>query len=199
MKAIYLTAVLLFMGYTAALAQQDSVVLQPDTGLIITTDSLLPVETTVQLHPAADLRPPKRALIRSLLIPGWGQIYNKRIWKVPIVYGALGGMTALALWNRGQYRTFAEYYRKSIDNEPHPYSNTNAQTLRSVRDGYRQDMELSWIGVGAVYLLQGLEAYINAHLKTFDIEDDIGLRIRPVAPASALGPTPGIGVALLIR
>lgn len=178
-------------------SQQDLVIVKTDSSSVIISDTLSLTAKKPLLNPAADLSIPKKALFRSLLIPGWGQIYNKRIWKVPVVYAALGGMTAVALFNRKNYLTFADYYRKAIDKVPHPpYDNVNAQTLRDRRDYWRQNMELAWIGVGAVYLLQGLEAYVNAHLKTFDVTDDIGLRIQPIAPATLVGLSPGIGLKI---
>lgn len=156
-------------------------------------DSSKAQDTIITAHPGTNLSIPRRALYRSLMIPGWGQIYNKRIWKVPIVYAALGGMTAVALWNQSKYKEFAGYYRLSIDQQPHPYDFLSAASLRNIRNGYRQNMELSWIGVAAVYGLQAMEAYINAHLKTFDIKDDIGMKIHPALPEPS---SPGIGMTI---
>lgn len=186
----YMLCIFLACVSVDSYAQQDSVsLLQPD--IIIISDSISPDSQVVIMHPGADLRVPRQAFIRSLILPGLGQAYNKRYWKIPIVYAALGGMTAVALWNRSNYREFAGYYRNSIDGIPHPYDRYPAQSLKSIRDGYRQNMELSWIGVGAIYLLQALEAYVNAHLKTFDVNDDISLKIKPTLSSPG---APGIGL-----
>jgi hypothetical protein len=171
---------------------QDSITIDSTHSSVARSDSAA-LGDTIVAHPGTNLAIPRKALYRSLMIPGWGQIYNKRAWKVPIVYAALGGMTAVALWNRSKYREFADYYRKSVDKQPHPYDFLSAASLHSIRDSYRQNMELSWIGVAAIYGLQAMEAYINAHLKTFDITDDIGMKIHPsmVNPSS-----PGIGMTI---
>ncbi|HQW11291.1 MAG TPA: DUF5683 domain-containing protein [Saprospiraceae bacterium] len=188
----YILCIFLASVSVSSYAQDhDSVLLEP--GIIVISDTIRSDTQKVITNSGADLRGPRQALVRSLILPGLGQAYNKRYWKIPIVYGALAGMTAVAIWNRNNYREFAGYYRNSIDGIPHPYDRYPAQSLKSIRDGYRQNMELSWIGVGAIYLLQALEAYVNAHLKTFNVSDDISLKIKPTLSSPG---APGIGLCL---
>ncbi len=146
---------------------------------------------------------PMKAGIMSLVIPGSGQIYNKSWWKVPLVYGALGGMVYLIQYNSEQYNRLETAYRASLNDEEHEFSGTaidNPQSLRNIRDGFDKNRQLSWVGFVFVYILNGMEAFVDAHLQNFNIDDDLSLRLHPVielAPGStSLQPVMGLGVTI---
>mgnify|MGYP006279326399 CR=1 FL=1 len=148
-----------------------------------------------------DYPDPMKAGIMSLVLPGSGQIYNGRWWKVPLVYGALGGMVYAIVWNTDQYNRFQTAYQLKLDDQPHEFSGTsfdNAQALRSIRDTYDKNRQLSYVGLVFVYLLNGIEAFVDAHLQNFDISEDLSLRVRPRVGIDAFSQQPVWGIGLRI-
>jgi hypothetical protein len=125
---------------------------------------------------------PKKAALMSLVIPGAGQVYNGRWWKIPFVYGALGGMVYLIRTNSQLYDRLSTAYQLKLQGKEHEFSGTsidNARTLRSLRDEYDKNKQLSYIGLVFVYMLNGLEAFVDAHLQSFDISEDLSLQLKP--------------------
>ncbi len=118
------------------------------------------------------------------LIPGAGQIYNKKYWKLPLVYAGFGAITYFVVINRNEYFKYKEAYKCKVDlgdectNElAQKYSENN---LRDIRNYYRRNMQLSYIIGGAWYLLQMLDAVVDAHLYYWNVTDDISLKVEPV-------------------
>lgn len=135
-------------------------------------------ETQTQWQPD-----PKKALWFSLALPGLGQIYNHSWWKTPFIYGGLG----VSIWfisdNNKNYKDFRIAYSESFDptttNElvkKYP----NQESLRRIRDIYYKRYQLSIIATAAIYLMNGIEAYVDAHLKNFEISDDLSFRFGSV-------------------
>ena len=124
---------------------------------------------------------PSKALILSA-IPGGGQAYNKRWWKMPIVYGALGGMVYLIDRNTNEYLYYKRAYRRKVRGLPHDLTGQGGldspTVLKSYRDKADKNVQLSYIGFVAVYSLAGIEAFVDAHLASFDVSDDLSLDIR---------------------
>lgn len=124
----------------------------------------------------------KKATLLSAVIPGTGQFYNKKYWKMPIIYGGFAIMIGVIKFNNDYYHTFSDaYYNRvvlkdsSADNYPH-YTSSDLLTLR---DYYRRNRDLTYILAGILYLLNVLDAYVDAELIKFDISDDLSLRARP--------------------
>lgn len=135
------------------------------------------------LHWFKDAYPaPKKALLLSIF-PGGGQAYNKRWWKIPIVYGALGGMVYLVDRNSTDYLFFKRAYRRKVRGLPHDLSGQGGldspTVLKTYRDQADKNTQLSYIGLIAVYGLAGVEAFVDAHLKSFDVSDDLSLKWGP--------------------
>lgn len=148
-----------------------------------------------------DYPDPMKAGIMSLVLPGAGQAYNGRWWKVPLVYGALGGMVYAIVWNTEQYNRFETAYQLKLDDQPHEFSGTsfdNTRALRSIRDTYDKNRQLSYVGLVFVYLLNGIEAFVDAHLQNFDISEDLSLRVRPRIGIDAFSQQPVWGFGLRI-
>lgn len=148
-----------------------------------------------------DYPDPKKAGLLSLVIPGSGQIYNKRWWKVPLVYGALGGMVYLIRTNSQLHDRLSTAYQLKLDGEEHEFSGTSiddARTLRSLRDEYDKNKQLSYIGLVIVYMLNGLEAFVDAHLQNFDISEDLSLRLKPEIGLDAVTRQPVVGLGVTI-
>lgn len=126
---------------------------------------------------------PKRAGLYSALLPGLGQTYNRQYWKLPIVVAAAGTFTYLISFNRSEYLKFQRDYVYRIDNNPNTvtdypaYSNDDINVRRT---SYRKDYEYSVIGASVVYLINILDAFTSAHLKTFDMGKDISFKCSPV-------------------
>ncbi len=148
---------------------------------------------------------PVRAGIYALALPGAGQIYNKRYWKLPLVWGAVGGVIYAIDYNTSQKNRFEVAYGQRIlaeRNSMEPFDEfagiiSSSSGIRRFRDQAEKNRELSYVGFVAVYALQALEAYVDAHLKNFDISDDLSLRFSPMwesAVAQSLGP--GLSVTL---
>lgn len=146
------------------------------------------------------VRDPKKAALFSAVAPGGGQIYNGRFWKLPFVYGALGTVTYLYFDNRSIYREFRAAYINDLnfedpDYEPSIYAaqNIQASTLRAKADEARLNMEYCIIGFAAVYALQIIDATVDAHLSSFDVDDDLSLDWHPtIQPAFQPGKPTGM-------
>lgn len=135
----------------------------------------------------ANLAPPDPdvALRRSLILPGWGQAYNRQAWKIPIFYAGLGGAAYLFIDSRRQY----QYYRDAAICAAFPTCDNNdgieefeglsQGNIIQIREFYRRNRDLAVIGAGLVYLATAADAYISAHLQPFDVSDDLTLKIHP--------------------
>ena len=127
---------------------------------------------------------PKIAWQRSAIFPGWGQIYNKSYWKVPLVFGAYVGMGAVIVYNDDQYNRFATAYRARTDNDPDTIDEEFPETitdqgLRDARDRARRGRDYAIILSFGVHVLQILEAYVDANLKDFNTDNDLAFFGRP--------------------
>lgn len=148
---------------------------------------------------------PNKALFLSLAIPGGGQFYNKRWWKVPIVYAGYAALIYSAQYNRSNYRdlrdaVIAEYEQE----EPiHKFSHLNLSVndLERLRDQFDKRKQLSYIGLFALHLVQTAEAFVDCHLKTFDVSDDLSMKIGPsLQPVpQPYGLAPGLGISFSIK
>ncbi len=138
-------------------------------------DSLITDTTKKKLHS------PAKAALFSAVIPGLGQVYNKKHLMIPIVYGGLATTFYFAQTNRVQYKFFKEAYIARVLNQPvNPaLEEYSTESLELQMNTYRQNMEWSWVGFVAVYLLNVVEANVSAHLKSFDVSDDLSWYIQP--------------------
>jgi len=147
---------------------------------------------------------PRTAALLSFILPGAGQAYNKKWWKIPIVYGALGGMTWLALKNDKQYKELKINYKWLVDGDDltkpteAPYIFMSATQMKNYRDVYRGYAEKSYLFLGITYLLAVTDAFVDAHLMTFDVSDDLTLRFVPDIQSApgGFGASFGVGVCL---
>ena len=176
---------------------------------IVGTDSLsdikgaevsVVVDTTFQQKEVIDKwstwRPnPKRALWLALVIPGGGQIYNRKYWKLPIVYGGFIGCLYAMNWNNTMYKDYSQAFIDLSDNDPGTQSYNqflhlgvqitpaNEDRYKDIfkkrRDKFRRWRDLSFFVLVGVYALSVIDAYVDAELSEFDISDDLSLRIEP--------------------
>lgn len=144
---------------------------------------------------------PRAAAFLSLALPGAGQAYNKKWWKVPVVWGVMGGVAYATFDTRSTYVELRDNYKLLVDGNPEtvpnaPYNQLDAQTLKRYRDQFQGYTEKWFIALGIVYLLNVTDAFVDAHLATFDVSDNLSLRLKPSFGGIYGGYSIGIGVAL---
>lgn len=141
----------------------------------------------------------KRAVRYSMVLPGLGQAYNRKYWKIPIIYG-LGGFTAYsAIQNSRQYIRYRDAYRLRVDGDPNTIDEFSGQlnnaVLRQNRDAFRQQRDLFWIFTAGVYALNLVDAAVDAHLFDFNVSDNLTMHLfQP--PAIEWVQAPGMHVPL---
>ena len=148
---------------------------------------------------------PLKATLMSTALPGLGQVYNGKWWKVPIIYGAFGGLIYSSVFNDAKCRTYKNAYLLRIDDDPATtdefegrYSDAN---LRELVDFYQRNRDLSLIFTGVIYALNIIDATVDAHLKDFDVSDDLTLKVRPTMQQIGPGvmPTPVLALTLRLK
>ena len=137
---------------------------------------------------------PEKATWLALIIPGGGQIYNRKYWKLPIVYGGFVGCLYAYNWNGQMYKDYRQAYLDIMDSDPNTDSfkdffrpgynfDANKEYLKNVfkkrKDRYRRWRDLSIFTFIGVYAISVIDAYVDAQLSSFDITEDINLTIEP--------------------
>ncbi len=195
----------------------DTSTVVKDSALIALNDSLMAVNAAKNKEKAkkAFLPDPKRALWLSLVLPGAGQIYNKKYWKLPIIYGGFLGCTYALMWNQQMYRDYSQAYLDIMDDDPNTksyldmlpprYDITGREEqfkniFKRKKDYYRRYRDLSAFCFVGVYLISVVDAYVDAQLSSFDISPDLSMRIEPaVINTSSLYHAPnayGVGCSI---
>lgn len=136
---------------------------------------------------------PGTATLRSLILPGWGQAYNREYWKIPIVYGAIGTMAGFWIYNNMWYKRARDAYDIRI-NHPQDSAQINVQllplstsSLQFYRNSYRRDRDYSTLYFILTWGLNIADATVFGHLKQFDVSEDLTLKINPVIKQSGSG------------
>ena len=197
------------MPYDSLLMQTDSLLMEEDlqaTPVVI--EDVKMAKGMKQQRDWSTWRPnPQRALWLALVIPGGGQIYNRKYWKLPIVYGGFVGCIYAMTWNNMMYKDYSQAYLDIMDDDPGTASYnqflhlgrqiTSAnedrykQIFKSRKDKYRRWRDLSFFCLVGVYAISVIDAYVDAELSSFDISRDLSLKVRPTvigskAPVSPL-------------
>ena len=133
-----------------------------------------------------------RATVYSAILPGLGQAYNTKYWKIPIVYAGFGVTTYFVIVNTSEFKEFREAYRYVANEETYPIDNeyVNRYNLQQLEDGmnlYRRNRDLSYILTAVWYGLQILDANVDAHFFDYDISDDLTLQWEPCIQAGNTG------------
>src|SRR6187401_1744412 len=151
---------------------------------------------------------PKVAARRSAIIPGWGQAYNKKYWKIPIVYGGLGVTGYIFVNNIKIYKEYKFAYSARVKAQPPTKDSTDyhqlddiykilsPNSIRSARDEFRRYVDYSALIFIVLWGLNVVDAAVDAHLKNFDISPDLSLQLRP--GYSELAQTNGVSLVLKI-
>lgn len=198
----------------AAEAIKDTVKAVKDAETVISTKGLTTPDTaqTVQAETPLTLAPDtltqkkkrdwttwrpetKRAMWLALVLPGAGQIYNRKYWKLPIIYGGFVGCAYALRWNNMMYKDYSQAYMDLMDNDPNTQSynqflhlgvkidETNIDRYKTLfknrKDRFRRWRDLSVFCMIGVYALSIVDAYVDASLSEFDISDNLSLRVEP--------------------
>lgn len=146
------------------------------------TDTVAAAGKTVPDSVKAHVHSPFKAAIYSLVLPGLGQAYNKKYWKIPVVYAGLGGLGFGFFKNRTDYQTAREAYLSRMDQDPNndiDYKGYTTSQLQTVKNNYKSAMDIFTI-LGIVWWsLNIVDASVDAHLYNFDISDKLSLHVQP--------------------
>ena len=129
---------------------------------------------------------PRKATLRSAIIPGWGQIYNKKYWKLPLVYGALGTTAGVFFYNVKNYKLLRLAYIYKTDKDTSndilidpKFKNLSEGALRSYRNSFRQNVDYSVLFFIVFWGLNVVDATVDGHLKQFDVNENLSLEFKP--------------------
>lgn len=138
---------------------------------------------------------PQKALWMALVIPGGGQIYNRKYWKLPLVYGGMMGCIYAMTWNNTMYKDYSQAYLDIMDSDPNTQSynkflhlgntidESNMERYKTIfkkrKDKYRRWRDMSFFCLLGVYALSVVDAYVDAELSEFDISKDLSMKVRP--------------------
>ena len=221
--------VLLFEGAYSQVTPDSARSTVRDTTPDIPTDTIPVFSDTTQYNDTAVLKSktgkdsvvvkkkvhsPRKATLRSLIIPGWGQIYNKKYWKLPLVYAAIGTPAYTFTFNRKWYNK-TKYALSIVANDR--YTGPGAEdslskvdpalrflvdqkeqgALVNYRNEYRRDMDYSILFTLLMWGLNVVDATVDAHLKGFDVGDELSLRIKPSVMPNTM--TPALSLVVNFR
>jgi hypothetical protein len=197
MKALFL--VLFAMATVLTVSAQDSLAVSTGDSLIMEgRDTLL-------LKSYATRYNPRKALLYAAVVPGLGQIYNKKYWKLPLVYGGMFALGYAINFYQDGYTTYKAKLYYNLENGYEGDNDVNipagdtytTANYRKIVDQYKRERDFMIILMGGVYLLQMVDAHVDAHLKEFDLNPKLKLTVTPTVEQSDLiGKTSGVSVLL---
>jgi len=201
MRSIYLIILFTFTA-GAGYAQQDTtsqvahrVIILPDTTKPGTIKRVAQPDTIANAKFVADTsskykHDPHKATLRSLILPGWGQAYNKEYWKIPIVYAAIGIPIGTWFYNNTWYKRTRDAYTIVVANDTASFPKINkklfyqgypldAASLQTYRNEFRRDRDYSLLITLFAWALNVVDATVFGHLKDFDVSDDLSMHVHP--------------------
>lgn len=197
-RSLYFSAIVLLflLSGISAFAQNKDTVLLKSNKVDSSGKNALALDTAVRKK-----FNPRIATFRSAVIPGWGQAYNKKYWKIPIIYGALGTTTGVFLYNIKTYNILrkAVIYRAAKDSaavDPE-YQRYSTEALRGYRNVLRQNIDYSVLVFLVFWGLNVVDATVDAHLKAFDVSPDISMKIQP--GFNYVTNSPGISLVFFLK
>ena len=152
----------------------------------------------------------KKATTLSTICPGAGQIYNKSYWRVPIIIGGMASTIYTIDWNNRGYQRFKTAYTLCVDYEKNPGKYPNGAPdefrgaysstfLKNLKDSYRRNRDLCILLTAGVYILNIIDAHVDAHLKDFDISDDLAVNVEPFFGTTSVDTKPTLGLNLSVN
>ncbi|RIV69785.1 DUF5683 domain-containing protein [Flagellimonas aequoris] len=149
---------------------------------------------------------PSKAAFYSAILPGLGQIYNKRYWKAPIVWGAMGTAIYAYSYNNTEYRRARNAFKRRLagftDDEFYGDGTTpriSDDALQEAQESTQRDRDLSLVITIALYALNIIDANVDAHLKQYNVDDDLVIDFKPYLELNPLTNQPNYGMALVVK
>ncbi|WP_339666244.1 DUF5683 domain-containing protein [Maribacter arcticus] len=171
---------------------------------IIIKDSVSFKKSKKEFNPLA----PSKAAFYSAILPGMGQIYNKRYWKAPIAWGLIGGSIYMYTWNNDNYKSFRTAFKRRqagfTDDEFYDLNNgiipsLDVDDLEYQQERFQSDRDLWLVVAIGMYALNIVDANVDAHLKQFNIDDDLSIDFEPYFDFNQVTNSPNYGMALIIK
>ncbi len=145
---------------------------------------------TIEENPSKDTtdfmkHSPTKASLYSLALPGLGQAYNKKYWKIPVIYAGFGTLAYFIKTNNDYYHKYKNAYIYETDEDTTTVNTSpsleglSAEQLLKAKNYYRRNLELSYIITGVLYILNVVDAAVDAHLYYFNVNDDLSMKIEP--------------------
>lgn len=142
---------------------------------------------------------PHKATVYSAVLPGLGQAYNKKYWKIPVIYVGFGVSGYFAVDNQKQYKKYKEAYATRLDGNENTVDqfadSYTDEDLRLLKNFYRRNRDLSYVSIGLIYVLNIVDAAVDAHLFKFNVDDDLSLEWAP-SPVNTSG---AMGVTMALK
>lgn len=178
----YLFFLIAFSFFSLQLSAQTK-----DTTVKVGSSAAFKTDTVIhQKKDSAKMHSPRKATIRSAIIPGWGQAYNKKYWKIPIVYAALGTAAGFFIYNNREYIDARDAYRYMKDSFPAndvlikpKFSQVDPEAVRQYRIAVRQYVDYSVLAFIVLWGLNVVDATVDGHLKAFEVSENLSLHINP--------------------
>lgn len=195
-KSFFLFLVLLMVG-AAVKAQDDVTEIREDSLIIQSKD-------TVLLKTYSARYDPRKALLYAAIVPGLGQIYNKKYWKLPLVYGGFISIGyGINFYQEGYIKYKKELFYNiengyDEDSDIRPSDVYSTGNYRKIVDQYKRERDFMIILMGGMYLLQMVDAHVDAHLKEFDLNPNLQVSIEPMMEQNSLIGRQS-GVSLIIK
>ena len=164
LRSLYILIAMFLSGTTSLLAQT-----QIEKGIIV-KDSIPTKKTEI------NVLAPAKAAFYSAVFPGMGQVYNKKYWKVPLVYGALGTTIYFYISNNKKYHLYRDAYKNRLEGIPDDYTYLDNSRLISAQKFYQKNRDLAALLTGLFYVLNIVDANVDAHLMQFNVNDNLTLK-----------------------
>jgi hypothetical protein len=161
--------------------------------------------TAISADSLQQIHSPQRATILSATLPGLGQVYNRKAWKVPILYAGFGTIVYFINFNNREYNRFKKEYLYRIDGDPTTIGeytenvNVSDNSIKGAMDTYRRWRDMNIFGIAGLYMLQVIDANVDAYFYRFDISKDLTMQIAPSLQPNAYGNGIATGLTCLIK
>jgi hypothetical protein len=208
---LLLICLFLCRSHLQAQAQQNQVV-TIETDLTTSTKTAALTKDTLRRLSGRDTvtiippHSPGKATLRSAILPGWGQAYNKEYWKIPIVYGAIGVPAGFFVYNNIWYKETKKAYEIRVTNDTLNFPSIHkrleplgAESLRFYRNSFRRDRDYSILYFVIAWALNVVDATVFGHLKDFDVSPDLSMKVKPSFNASPSGNTTGLSLVFGLK
>jgi hypothetical protein len=176
---------------------------RPEADSVISNAAAVSVDTVNH-----SIHSPHKATLYSMLLPGLGQAYNKKYWKIPIIYAGFGVFYYIIRFNDKEYKKWREAYYFAVENPDGSDTPINdyyekygydPNILRDQKDFYRRNRDLTYILTGLWYIINVVDAAVDAHLMTWEVDENLSLRLEPEFYQPVLGNYTGGGIKLSLH